>query len=119
MPISRLYIHESVADSDEADAVGSRLGLSPEVIADDRSLFEALAEAADPIAYAKEVLYLTRNRGAFVRKCPGTRDYTCCGYQILHIGTFCTMDCTYCILQAYFHPPVLSHYINYDDMRRR
>jgi spore photoproduct lyase len=26
------------------------------------------------------------------------------------------MDCSYCILQAYFHPPVLQYFVNYDDL---
>ena len=62
------------------------------------------------------MLYLTRNRGAFLRKCPGTKAYRCCGYQILHIATYCTMDCAYCILQAYFHPPVLQLFINREEL---
>jgi spore photoproduct lyase len=63
------------------------------------------------------VLYLTRNKGIFIRSCPGTSHYTCCGYQILHVGTFCTMDCAYCILQSYFHPPVLQYFLNQDDLK--
>jgi spore photoproduct lyase len=59
---------------------------------------------------------VTRNKGAFVRSCPGTKAYTCCGYKILHIGTYCTMDCAYCILQSYFHPPVLQYFVNHDQM---
>ena len=26
------------------------------------------------------------------------------------------MDCSYCILQAYFHPPVLQYFVNQDDL---
>ena len=28
------------------------------------------------------------------------------------------MDCSYCILQAYFHPPVLQYFVNHPDMAR-
>jgi spore photoproduct lyase len=28
------------------------------------------------------------------------------------------MDCSYCILQAYFHPPVLQYFVNGDDLER-
>jgi len=36
--------------------------------------------------------------------------------MILHIATFCVMDCAYCILQSYFHPPLLQYYVNQSDM---
>jgi len=26
------------------------------------------------------------------------------------------MDCSYCILQAYFHPPILQYFVNHDDL---
>lgn len=79
-------------------------------------VYEAVSAADDPAAEGKSVLYLTRNKGAFIRKCPGTRTYTCCDYHILHIGTYCVMDCAYCILQAYFHPPVLQFFVNIEEM---
>jgi spore photoproduct lyase len=37
--------------------------------------------------------------------------------MILHIGSFCVMDCAYCILQSYFHPPVLQYFVNDQDLR--
>jgi spore photoproduct lyase len=70
----------------------------------------------DPIGEGKRVLFLTENRGPFLRRCPGTKSYICCGYQILHIGAYCTMDCSYCILQAYFHPPVLQYFVNQEAL---
>jgi spore photoproduct lyase len=73
-------------------------------------------QASDPIQKGKQVLYLTQNQGAFIKDCPGTKNYTCCGYNILHIGTFCNMDCSYCILQSYFHPPVLQFFVNHEDL---
>ncbi|MGM0451662.1 MAG: radical SAM protein [Thermodesulfobacteriota bacterium] len=79
-------------------------------------VFQAIGGADDPQDYGKHCLWLTRNRGAFVRDCPGTSHYTCCNYEILHIGTYCSMDCAYCILQAYFHPPVLQFFVNHQQM---
>ncbi|SMC22401.1 spore photoproduct lyase [Desulfacinum hydrothermale DSM 13146] len=57
-------------------------------------------------------------KGRFWRNCPGTRVYDCCGYQIIHFGTQCTIDCTYCILQAYFNQPNLRLFGNTDDLLR-
>lgn len=116
MKIFDLFIDEKVKDSPVVADVQSRLGIAGRVIRDPEKVFQVVSRAGDPIQKGKEVLYLTRNKGAFIRECPGTRSYTCCGYKILHIGTFCTMDCSYCILQAYFHPPLLQFFVNHEDM---
>jgi len=114
--IKHLYIDRAVVDLEPVKAIQSRLNLSPAIISKEQELFDLIAASDDPVKTAKGILYLTQNKGNFIRKCPGTREYTCCGYQILHTGTFCTMDCSYCILQAYYHPPVLRHYVNYPSM---
>ncbi|MDF1591239.1 MAG: radical SAM protein [Desulfobacterales bacterium] len=79
-------------------------------------MFHSFLCADDPVHAGKQALYLTQNRGAFIRDCPGTRAYQCCGYKILHIGSFCNMDCSYCILQSYFHPPLLQYFVNKNDL---
>lgn len=111
-----LYTDQQVADFPQVVSIRSRLNLPDAVISDAHKIFEAVSLANDPVQKGKENLFLTRNRGAFIKKCPGTRHYTCCGYKILHIGTFCNMDCSYCILQSYFHPPVLQYFVNHDEM---
>jgi len=60
----------------------------------------------------KETLRLISFKGEFLKPCPGTKGYICCGYQILNIGTNCPMDCSYCILQAYFNKPSLRIFVN-------
>ena len=116
VPISKIYIDPHVADYQEVIAIQSRLNVPSSTIQNIREVFEFVSHAEDPIQTGKEILFITRNRGNFIRKCPGTRHYTCCGYMILHIGTFCTMDCTYCILQSYFHPPVLQYFVNHHEL---
>lgn len=116
MPIHKLY-----ADRDEiahplVQQISAKLGVSAQPVHDPNDLFKAIKTQGDPWQTAKQLLWLTCNKGTFLKKCPGTRDYICCGYQILHIGTYCTMDCAYCILQGYFHPPVLQFFINQEDM---
>ncbi|WP_028583189.1 SPL family radical SAM protein [Desulfogranum mediterraneum] len=64
----------------------------------------------------KRHLLLCRNRGVIFKPCPGTREYTCCDYQVLNIGMNCPMDCVYCILQAYLNNPWLSFFVNVDDL---
>ena len=63
----------------------------------------------------KETLRLVPFKGEFMKPCPGTKEYICCGYQILNVGTNCPMDCSYCILQTYFNQPSLRVFTNLED----
>lgn len=87
-----------------------------ETVLNQNRVYEFISGSEKPIQQAKETLFITRNKGSFIRECPGTSCYTCCGYKILHIGTFCSMDCSYCVLQSYFHPPVLQFFVNHEDL---
>ena len=60
----------------------------------------------------KRTLYFLNFKGKFLKPCPGTSGYICCGYKILNIGTNCPMDCSYCILQSYFNQPGLRVFAN-------
>jgi len=61
-------------------------------------------------------LEIVKFKGRFVKACPGTRSYNCCGYQILNFGNQCSLGCSYCILQAYFPNPNLRLFANLDDL---
>lgn len=63
----------------------------------------------------KETLRLLPFPGQLLKPCPGTREYLCCGYQILNIGTNCPLNCSYCILQAYFNQPSLRVFVNVEQ----
>ena len=114
--LETIYVDRRVADHPRVRAITDRVH-TPSIIVDSaEEVFARIRTCADPVAAAKKKLFLTENRGGFIRKCPGTRNYTCCDYMILHIGTFCIMDCSYCILQSYFHPPVLQYFVNHQQM---
>jgi spore photoproduct lyase len=117
MKITRIYVDAQAADAPETAEVCRRIKAPVETVAGAEAVYAALAAAPDAIAAGKQVLFLTRHSGAFIKDCPGTRNYTCCGYRILHIGEYCGMDCAYCVLQAYFHPPVLKYFVNHEDLR--
>jgi spore photoproduct lyase len=68
---------------------------------------------------SKRILYLTAFRGQLVKPCPGTKEYICCGYQILNTATNCPIDCSYCILQAYFNQSFIRLFANTDEIFRR
>jgi len=116
MSIKKLYIDRQIAEYPEVTSITRRLGVPAEIVAGSQEVYDRIAGAPDPVQKGKTVLFLTRNKGAFIKNCPGTRSYTCCGYEILHIGTFCHMDCTYCILQSYFHPPLMQFFVNHMDL---
>lgn len=117
MKIKRIFIDQGVPDADPVvNKICTKLGLSPVRLGNPVKLYQMISKADDPEKAGKSVLLLTRNKGAFIRDCPGTSHYTCCNYKILHIGTYCPMDCAYCILQAYFHPPMMQFFVNHEDM---
>src|SRR4030042_6306658 len=62
-------------------------------------------QRSDGFNLEKETLRLISFPGQLLKPCPGTRENLCCGYQILNIGTTCPIDCSYCVLQAYFTQP--------------
>jgi spore photoproduct lyase len=70
---------------------------------------------SDELNLDKETLRLIFFPGQLLKPCPGTREYLCCGYQILNIGTNCPLDCSYCILQAYFNQPSLRVFANLEQ----
>jgi len=57
------------------------------------------------VSLGKKRLFIMNYKGKFFRKCPGTKNYFCCGYKIFHFAEGCPLDCTYCILQCYFNRP--------------
>jgi spore photoproduct lyase len=63
----------------------------------------------------KESLRLIHYKGEFLKPCPGTKRYICCGYQILNIGINCPMECSYCFLQSYVNQPSLRLFTNLED----
>jgi len=116
MKIKTLFIDQAVPKNLEIDYMISRVTAEPQWIENSKTVYDFINAANDPVATAKKTLYITQNKGAVVKACPGTSFYTCCDYTILHTGTFCTMDCSYCILQAYFHPPVLQYFAGLETL---
>jgi len=114
--IEQIYVHQSVVDQPLVKNITRRIKAPTSIVEDAEEVYGRIRSLRDSIEAAKRILFLTANRGGFIRKCPGTKNYTCCDYMILHVGTFCTMDCAYCILQSYFHPPVLQFFVNHQQM---
>lgn len=61
------------------------------------------------------VWVLRRQKGRFLKRCPGTRNYICCGYHVLNLVLGCPFQCRYCILQDYLGDNGITIFVNLDD----
>jgi spore photoproduct lyase len=116
-PIEEIWIDEEAQDEPLTREILRRVGSARVLVgqaAVDAS--KQLQLEPDPLTRGKKILRLVKQKGAFVKPCPGTPQYVCCGLQILHIGQGCPMDCRYCALQVYFNRPTLEVFVNTDDL---
>lgn len=103
--LPRLYLEEEFKD--RTLALRLARGLEP--------TFIAPVGPADYSSFGRGELLLTRHRGAFVKPCPATLNYNCCGLQIFHFGLGCTLGCRYCILSAYLGTEALVLFGNFRE----
>jgi len=87
-----------------------------EVIENAQNLVEEIKSLRDPWGEGKKYILLTTQRGEFVKPCPCTPHYIGCNYFIINLDINCPMDCTYCILQQYLTNPVITVYVNKEDL---
>ena len=115
--VEQLWIDEDVLDEPLTHEIVAKLPKA--FIQVGRASTEAarlLDLEPDPLNRGKRILRLMKHKGAFIKPCPGTREYLCCGLKILHVGQGCPMDCRYCALQGYFNRPVMELFVNIDDL---
>ncbi len=118
-PIREIWIDTEAADAPLTRKIVGKFPRAKVLQTDEKNasrLMRELELAADPFSRGKKILRLVRHKGVFVKPCPGTPEYVCCGLKILHVGQGCPMDCRYCALQAYFNRPVLELFVNMDDL---
>ncbi len=78
---------------------------------------EAQGGPVDSMSRGKRRLWLTRHRGDFLKKCPGSEGQVCCNYFVVNFASNCPMDCSYCYLQDYLADnPALKVFSNVDDL---
>ena len=106
--IRRVLIERGAEGDSLGKTILKRLPDIPKELVDSHDL--ALPEGIEEMD--KESLRIIHYRGEFLKPCPGTKRYICCGYQILNVGINCPMDCSYCFLQSYINQPSLRIYTN-------
>jgi spore photoproduct lyase len=91
---------------------------TPFRIIDDRSIANEAANGPAPtFGAAKKKLFLTRYKGEFLKKCPGSEGQVCCNYFVINFASNCPMDCSYCYLQEYLaQNSQLKVFSNVDDL---
>jgi spore photoproduct lyase len=115
--IRRILVEQEAWDYDTTRRVLARLKDVPsEVIKSREELRVPGHDRAAWLTAAKSTLLLAVQKGPFWRPCPGTRDYICCGYQVLQVTLNCPMDCTYCVLQGYVNVPAITIFVNVEDL---
>lgn len=107
--ISSIVLDRNVQDSPVAGRVLSRLNHLPVTVLEPGQELHRGTPTG-------QTLYLKEYKGRFLRFCPGTSHYRCCGYRIFHIGENCPLNCSYCILKAYFQDQVLKVWANMDRL---
>ena len=116
MKPDRIFVEASIENTILAKKI---IGNIPHAIAEtiaDANEFLSKALSEEDISYYHNSLLLARQRGPFLRLCPGTPKHICCLYHNLDIAAGCDMDCSYCILQGYLNNPMMIQYCNLDDM---
>ncbi len=106
-PIRSVLVEASVWDSPLVQRLRRKLPNLP---------FTKTQKIPDSPRRTPGLLEIVHFKGRFWKSCPGTKIYDCCGYEIIHFGTQCTIDCSYCILQAYFESPNLRLFGNVGDL---
>jgi len=115
--IRRIFVEEECLDVPYTREILQRLGNVPLEVLQAYKIADIIqVHDAKALSRGKKILLLTSNKGKFVKTCPGTKEYICCGYQVLNVGMNCPMDCVYCILQAYLNNPWMSFFVNIDEM---
>jgi spore photoproduct lyase len=115
--VGRIFLEEAAQHYQTTRRVLARLPGVPVTVIPDRSVIKPPhRDPADWLGEAKRTLLLAVQKGPFLRPCPGTPDYICCGYQVLQVALGCPLDCTYCILQGYVNVPAITVFVNVEDL---
>src|SRR5215510_7337379 len=117
----QVWIDRQVIDSPVTANVLAHLPDVPTAVIDGLPPVPMPTSQAALMTSAKKALYLTVQKGHFVRACPGAtsrniQSQLCCGYMIVDLIYNCNYDCTYCYLQSYVNAPYLTVYANVEQL---
>ena len=113
---SKIYVEKRILDRPVTNQILSKLENLKPIIFDDLSRFIMENASVQQRNGSNKPLVLAFQKSEFLKWCPGTRNYICCGYQILNLVNNCEINCSYCILQSYLNSPFIIVYVNIEDL---
>ncbi|MCK5551617.1 MAG: hypothetical protein KAJ09_00640, partial [Deltaproteobacteria bacterium] len=115
--LRRIFLDRGVMGNPVAEGILGRAGGIPvTTVSGVQEATRRLSSFEDPIGEGKHTLLITRQKGEFVKPCPGTHHRICCRYQIINLVLNCPIDCSYCILQGYLNNPAITIHVNIDGL---
>ena len=113
--IDNIYIDKEAKDNKiTKDILKKHPNIPNEVISENEiKYFYRDTELVDK---SKKTLFLTINKGKFLKKCPGTKSHLCCNYYVLTPVYNCPLDCSYCFLQGHINSSYIKMFVNYEDI---
>lgn len=113
-----IYLDQEAARAPLTRRILTQLPRVPVTVVKDKAVFLRETEKM-PLTQGKRSLWLTNFKGPFLKPCPATgTDYLCCRYRTLNAQTHCPLDCTYCILQNFLNIPLITIYVNLQNITR-
>lgn len=113
---TRLIIEQSAAETATAQRIVRKFPhVERTIISDAKDVLTDAARDRSREGWRGSLL-LAKQRGPFLRLCPGTQNHLCCLYYNLDVAAGCDLGCSYCILQGYLNTPLITFYCNTDDM---
>jgi spore photoproduct lyase len=115
--VRRIFLDRRVMEDPVAEEIVNKSKGIPLVLVNGpQEATRRLNAFEDSIGEGKHSLLITRQKGDFVKGCPGTHHRICCRYQIINLVVNCPIDCSYCILQGYLNNPAITIYVNIDEL---
>ena len=113
---SKIFVERRILEHPVTHRILSKLDHLSPIIFDDLSKFITENASIHQNNEGNKPLVLAYQKSEFLKWCPGTRNYICCGYQILNLVNNCEINCSYCILQGYLNSPFIIVYVNIEDL---
>ena len=113
----RIYIEKDALSFPHTHEILAKLpGVPVEEIENSLNIQKRLQETNDPLGEGKRYLLLRRDKGRSFKPFPESEQYLSCNYFTLHLAEGCDLECSYCILQAYLTNPILTVYVNLEEI---
>ncbi len=113
---SKIFVEKRILEHPVTRRILSKLELLAPIVFNDLSKFILESHTFQGSNQANKPMVLAYQKSEFLKWCPGTRNYICCGYQILNLMNNCEINCSYCILQGYLNSPFIIVYVNIEDL---